>query len=139
LIEHPVLRYSDFDKEFIVATDASDIALGAVLMQKDENGKEYSIAYASKSLNETEQRYGITDKEGLAVIWAVQHFHKYLMGKKFTIITDHSALKFIKTQKFPHGRRGRWMMELQKYDFEIIHRAGKSNKNADALSRLRQE
>jgi hypothetical protein len=139
LIEHPVLRYPDFDKEFIVATDASDIALGAVLMQKDENGKEYSIAYASKSLNETEQRYGITDKEGLAVIWAVQHFHKYLMGKKFTIITDHSALKFIKTQKFPHGRRGRWMMELQKYDFEIIHRAGKSNKNADALPRLRQE
>jgi hypothetical protein len=139
LIKYPILRYPNFDTEFILATDASGVTIGAVLMQKDKEGKEYNIAYASKSLNETEQRYGITDKEGLAVVWAVKHFHKYLMGKKFTIITDHSALKFMKTQKIPNGRRGRWMMELQKYDFEIVYKSGKSNKNADAMSRLKQK
>ena len=72
----------------------------------------------------------------MAVIWAVQHFHKYLMGRKFTIITDHSALKTLKTAHIPKGRRARWMMELQQYDFSIKHRAGKKNANVDALSRL---
>ena len=60
-----------------------------------------------------------------------------MMGKQFTVLTDHSALKgFITTSKIPTGRRARWMMELQKYDFKIQHRSGKSNKNADTLSRI---
>ena len=136
LIQAPILQYPDFDKEFIVYTDASGTGLGTVLSQKDENGRERVIAYASRSLNKHEQNYGITDQEGLAVIWAIKHFHHYLCLKHFTVVTDHSALKFLKTSQIPTGRRGRWMMELQQHNFSIIHRPGKNNANADALSRI---
>jgi hypothetical protein len=89
-------------------------------------------------LKPAEKNYPITEQECLAIVWAVEHFHKYLVGKKFTIITDHSALKTLKTSKIPKkGRRARWIMELQQYDFEIKHRPGKNNGNADALSRLK--
>jgi hypothetical protein len=87
-------------------------------------------------MNKAEQNYPITEQECLAIIWAVQHFHKFLIGRKFTIVTDHSALKTLTTAKVTKGRRARWMMELQQYNFEVKHRAGKSNTNADGLSRL---
>ena len=137
LVEYPILEYLDFEKEFILITDASGEGLGVVLSQLNDKGKEVVIAYASRSLREAEKNYPITELEGLAVIWGIEHFHKYLIGKKFKIITDHSALKYIKSSKPPRkGRRSRWMMELQQYDFEVKHRSGKSNSNADALSRL---
>ena len=76
----------------------------------------------------------------MAVKWGIQHFHKYLMNKLFKVITDHSALKdMMKANKILKGRRARWVMELQQYDFKIEHRAGKENKNADTLSRLPYE
>jgi len=74
--------------------------------------------------------------ECLAVFWAIQYFHKYLIQRKFTVITDHAALKTFNTDQTPKGRRARWMHKLQQYDYEIKHRSGKSNTNADALSRL---
>jgi hypothetical protein len=117
-------------------TDSSGVGLGAVLAQKDDNNKEVVIAYASRTLNSTEQKYPITEQECLAVIWAIQHFHKFLIGRKFQVITDHAALKGLMNAKIPKGKRARWVMELQQYNFEIVHRAGKENKNADALSRL---
>ena len=71
-------------------------------------------------------------------MWAVQKFHKYLFTRiPFKIVIDHSALKTLKTAKIPKGRRARWIMELQQYNFTIEHRSGKSNANADALSRLK--
>jgi hypothetical protein len=137
LVKPPILQYPNYEKSFILFTDASGKGLGAVLSQLDENEKEVVIAYASKSLNKAEQNYHITDQECLAVIWAIQHFHKYLLSKPFTVITDHSALKGLMTaNKISKGRRARWTMELQQYDFIIKHRSGKSNTNADALSRL---
>jgi hypothetical protein len=66
-------------------------------------------------------------------------FHKFLIGRKFTVITDHAALKSLTNGKIPKGRRARWMMKLQQYGFEIVHRSGKENKSADALLRLRFE
>jgi len=137
LIEHPILEYPDFEKEFILMTDASGEGLGAVLAQLNNENNEIVIAYASRSLRDAEKNYPITEQECLAIVWGIEHFHKYLVGRKFTIITDHSALKTIKTAHIPKkGRRARWMMELQQYDFEIKHRSGKENSNADALSRL---
>jgi len=108
--------------------------LGAVLSQKKE-GKEYVIAYASRSTNKAEENYPITDLECLAIVWSIKHFHHYL-SRPFTIVTDHAALKWLKTSKMPKGRRARWIMELQQYHFTIEHRAGKNNANADALSRM---
>ncbi|GBC13386.2 retroviral-like aspartic protease 1 [Rhizophagus irregularis DAOM 181602=DAOM 197198] len=137
LINYPILQHLNFEKEFILITDASGEGLGAILEQLDENNREIVISYASRSLVNAEKRYPITELECLAVFWEIKYFHKYLFGRKFKVITDHAALKgFISTSKVPKGRRGRWMMELQQYDFEIIHRLGKENKNADAMSRL---
>ncbi|HVI20899.1 MAG TPA: ribonuclease H family protein, partial [Bacillus sp. (in: firmicutes)] len=70
----------------------------------------------------------------LAVIWAVKYFEQYL-SEPFTVVTDHSALKYLQKCKIPTGRRARWIMYLQQFQFEIVHRPGKENKNADALSR----
>ncbi|GET58613.1 retroviral-like aspartic protease 1 [Rhizophagus irregularis DAOM 181602=DAOM 197198] len=137
LINYLILQHPNFEKEFILITDASGEGLGAILEQLDENNREIVISYASRSLVNAEKRYLITELECLAVFWEIKYFHKYLIGRKFKVITDHAALKgFISTSKVPKGRRGRWMMELQQYDFEIIHKPGKENKNADAMSRL---
>jgi hypothetical protein len=137
LIEYPILGFPDYEKEFVLMTDASKEGLGAILSQKNNEGKEIVIAYGSKSLLPAEKNYPITDMECLAIVWGIKHFHEYLIGRKFKIITDHSALVTLQTAKIPKGRRGKWMMELQQYDFKIEHRPGKSNGNADALSRLK--
>ena len=134
LIKAPILQYPDYEEPFILFIDASMTGLGAVLAQK-KNGKEVVIAYASRSTNQHEANYSITDLECLAVVWAVQHFQHYLFNH-FTIVTDHSALKWLKTCKIPKGRRGRWILELQQYHFTIEHRAEKANSNANALSRM---
>jgi hypothetical protein len=139
LIQAPILTYPDFEQPFIIYTDASGTGLGAVLAQIRDDEKEHVIAYASRSMNQAETNYPITDQECLAVVWAVKHFQHYLGLKPFTIVTDHSALKWLKTSKLPKGRRARWIMELQQYDFNIIHRPGKANSNADALSRMYDE
>src|SRR6266511_941893 len=112
LIQYPILSYPDYEKEFILITDASGRGLGAVLSQLNDEGKEIVIAYASRSLVQAEKNYPITDQECLAIMWAIEHFHKYLIGKKFMIITDHSALKTLKTAKIPtKGRRTKWIIE----------------------------
>ena len=136
LIEEPILRYPDFNLPFILFTDASKTGLGAVLSQK-KDGKEYVVAYASRTTNKAEENYPITDLECLAIVWAVKHFHHYL-SQPFTVVTDHAALKWLQTYKNPKGRRARWIMDLQQYKFTIEHRSGKSNSNADALSRMHE-
>jgi hypothetical protein len=113
--------------------------LGAILAQKNKDNKEVVIAYASRSLKGAERNYPITELECLAVVWAVEYFYKFLVEKKFIVITDYAPLKSLMKGKVPKERRGKWMMELQQYNFEIVHRSGKENKNADALLRLRLE
>ena len=135
LTSYPVLRQPDFKKEFLVYTDASGYALGAILSQVDENNKEYVCAYASRILKGAEIHYGITEKECLAVIFGVKTFRIYLYGTKFKIITDHSALNWLMRIKDPTGRLARWSIYLQAYDFEIIHRKGLLHSNVDTLSR----
>ncbi|KAM0729433.1 Retrovirus-related Pol polyprotein from transposon 297 [Formica fusca] len=130
----PLLKYPDFEKEFIVTTDASDYAIGAILSQ-GEIGQDQPIAYASRILARAEQKYNTTEKELLAIVWAVKHFRPYLYGTKFTIVTDHKSLVWLFNVTDPGSRLIRWRLKLEEYDYEIIHKAGTANRNADALSR----
>jgi hypothetical protein len=86
-------------------------------------------------MTSAEKNYNATNREGLAVIWALDKFNRYLHGRRFNVLTDHAALTSIIVSKEPKGRTSRWVMELQQYDFEIRHLAGKLNVVADALSR----
>jgi len=130
----PVLRYPDFTQEFIVTTDASAYALGAVLSQGTV-GDDRPIAYASRVLTRAEQNYSTTEKELLAIVWAVKHFRPYVYGTKFKVVTDHKPLIWLFSVNDPGSRLIRWRLKLEEYDYEIIHKAGRANANADALSR----
>ena len=138
LISAPILRYPDFNRPFYLHTDASGTGLGAVLAQRDDDNKEYAVAYASRSLTKPERNYAITEQECLAVVWAVEHFHQYLGTSHFYLVTDHSALKWLKTTELK-GRRARWILRLEPYNYTIIHRAGRKHNNADAMSRMYEE
>ena len=107
LCSAPVLAYPRFDQPFILQTDASDVGLGAVLAQLDPQGKERVISYASCTLTCRERNYTTMEKEALAVVYAVKHFRVYLLGHKFTVITDNSALKWLHSLQ-PKGRTARW-------------------------------
>ena len=91
----PILTHPDFNKPFVLYTDASGTGLGVVLAQIGEDEKEHVIAYASRSLTQAEGNYSITDQECLAVVWGIEYFKHYLISKPFTVITDHSALKWL--------------------------------------------
>ena len=135
LCSAPVLAYPNFDRPFLLQTDASDVGLGAILAQHDGNGQERVIAYASYTLSPREQNYSTMEKEALAVVFAVKHFRFYLLGKRFSVITDNNALRWLHSLE-PKGRIARWIMDLQEFEFDIQHRPGNANQNADALSRL---
>lgn len=131
----PVLQYPKFDREFILTTDASDFAVAAILSQIDDDGTEKPVAFSSQTLDPRERNYNTTEKEAYAIVFGVRHFRVYLLGKKFRIVTDHRALKWLNSME-PKGRIARWIMDLQEFQFEVEHRPGTQNTNADALSRL---
>ncbi|KAG5899439.1 hypothetical protein JTB14_033630 [Gonioctena quinquepunctata] len=134
LINAPILSYPLPKGKFILDTDASKVGLGAVLSQIQE-GQEKVIGYFSKTLSKPERNYCVTRRELLAVVKGVEHFYKYVYGRRFLLRTDHAALKWLLQFKNPEGQVARWIERLQEFDFEIEHRAGTSHKNADALSR----
>ncbi|POM62689.1 Gag-pol fusion protein [Phytophthora palmivora] len=134
LIKKPLLIYPDFRLPFRVVTDASKIGLGACLMQDKGSGWQ-PIAFASKVNSEVEGKYGITELECLAVVWSIKLFRPYLYGRQFTIITDHSALKWLMTSPNLTGKLHRWALTLQEFDFDVRYRPGSTNVVADALSR----
>jgi len=129
-----VLHHPDFARQFIIATNASDYAIGAVLSQGPV-GQDQPIAYASRILNKVEQNFNTTEKELLAIVWAVKHFRPYVYGTKFLMETDHKSLVWLFSVNDPGSRLIRWRLKLEEYDYEITHDAGKGNTNADALSR----
>lgn len=138
LISAPILTCPDFNRPFILQTDASASGLGAILSQDYLEG-EKAIAYASRGLTAAERKFSTTEQECLAVLWAIEKFRPYLEGMKFCVVTDHMALKWLNNLKDPQGRLARWAVKLQQYDFTIHHRAGKLHQAADALSRLEED
>ena len=135
LINRHILQYPDFSKEFILATDASNSGLGAVLSQGPV-GSDLSVAYASRILNNAETHYTISEKELLPVVWTTKYFRHYLYWRRFKIVIDHKHLAWVMNVKDPRSRLLRWRIQFAEYDYEITYRRGSQNTNADALSRI---
>lgn len=135
LVSAPVLACPDFDRPFIVHCDASSFGLGGMLTQKFDDA-EHPIAYASRSLSKAERNYSATEREALAVIFAIEKFQAYLGSRHFTVVTDHASLKWFMKLENPTGRLVRWGCRLSQFDFHIEHRKGSENVVPDALSRL---
>jgi transposase InsO family protein len=130
-----VLGFFDADAETKLIVDASPVGLGAVLVQIQHDVPRV-ISYANRSLSSVERRYSQTEKEGLAIVWACERFQSYLIGKKFTLMTDHRPLLNIYSRRSkPQARLERWVLRLQSFDFDIVYIKGEHN-IADPLSRL---
>ena len=108
LTNAPILSFPDFTKPFLLDTDASHSGTGAVLSQEID-GQEKVIAYASRTLSKSEKKYCVTRKELLALVTFIRHFRPYLLGRKFTLRTDHSSLKWLQQLKEPEGQMARWL------------------------------
>lgn len=134
LVSAPILSRPDFSREFVLQCDASQVGLGCVLTQFFDDG-EHVIAYASRALTSQESKYSSTELECLSVLWGIQKYRCYVEGVRFKVITDHYSLLWIHKLQNPSGRLARWSLQLQSFDFEIIHRKGKSHVVPDALSR----
>ncbi len=138
LTSAPILGYPDFEKPFVLETDASLKGLGAVLSQ-EQDGKMVVISYASRRLKPTEKQmdnYSAMKLELLALKWAVvEKFREYLLGSRFTVYTDNNPLKYLQSAKLG-ATAMRWASDLAQFDFDIKYRPGKTNHVADALSRM---
>ena len=108
LVTAPIFSYPDFSKEFVLDTDASNLALGAVLSQVQEDGSEKLIAYGSRLMTKTERRYCATRRELLSAVTIVKQFHPYLLGRHFKLRTDHGSLVWLKNFKEPERQLARW-------------------------------
>uniref|UniRef100_A0A3B3RUB2 Gypsy retrotransposon integrase-like protein 1 n=1 Tax=Paramormyrops kingsleyae TaxID=1676925 RepID=A0A3B3RUB2_9TELE len=137
LTSPPVMAFPNLSVPFLLHTDASLHAIGSVLSQLMD-GKERVIAYASHVLSASEKKWSTFDRELFAVVWSVRHFRHYVAYSPLTIVTDHKplvGLHKIPLDHDPTGRRARWAVELDIYDWHIIHRNGAKHQNADAMSR----
>ena len=141
-LQAPILSFPDFNKPFLLETDASGRGLGAVLSQKQADGRYHPIAYASRVMNETEQRYHSSKQEFLALKWAVtEQFHEYLSpyGKnrnEFIVRTDNNPLTYIFSTANLDAAGQRWVARLASYNFSLEYQKGKDNTVADFLSRM---
>lgn len=135
LSEAPTLQIPDFSKEFYLYTDASDIALAAVLKQKVD-GHLAPVAYASRVLTNAERVYSIYERECLAVVFGCERFKQLLEHTEFTVFTDNQALSWMRRHVNQLGRIGRWILRLSPFKFKVVHVRGSENQVADCLSRM---
>ena len=120
LMQPPILGYPDFSIPFVLYTDASKLAIGAVLSQH-QNGGETVISYWSQQLTKPEQNYSTIEWEALAVVGAIKEFYPYLYGFTFKLVTDHNPLTSLRNVKDVGGCLTRWMLYLQQFDFTWKH------------------
>ncbi|GFR97816.1 transposon Tf2-11 polyprotein, partial [Elysia marginata] len=126
--------------EIVIVCDASPIGVGAILSQVDGKGDEKPVVYASRTLQDAERKYSQIDREGLAIIFAVKKFHKYISARFFKLITDHKPLLGLLGEdkvisEHASARVQRWAIILSAYSYSLLHRPGRDN-SADAFSRL---
>ena len=139
LTDVDTLAYFNSALKTKVIADASPVGLGTVLLQEQGEGAWRAVCYTSKSLSAVERRYSHTEKEALALVWSVERFHVYLLGREFELVTDHKPLEVIYSPKSkPSARSERWVLRLQPYHFTVTYKPGKEN-IADTLSRLLQK
>ena len=126
LANDPVLVAPDFQKSFKLATDASDVGVGAVLLQQDDEGVDRPVSYFSKKLNKHQRVYSTIEKETLSLVLALQHFEVYLASSsdEITVYTDHNPLVFLDKFKMKSQRLFRWSLLLQPYALKIVQIAG---------------
>lgn len=135
------LAFPRLDADFVLTVDASSEHLGVILYQLDETGKfERPIEYGGRCFRGPEKRYMIAEQECLVMLEGILAFHPYLVGRPFTIYTDHISLQWLQSiRASTQGRLARWIILLQGYDFKICYKPGTTNTAADALSRMDQE
>ncbi|CAN6716282.1 unnamed protein product [Malus baccata var. baccata] len=138
LTSAPIITPPDWSLPFELMCDASDYAIGAVLGQR-KNKQPHVIYYASRTLNDAQLNYSTTEKELLAVVFALDKFRSYLLGTKVIIFTNLAALKYLLMKKEAKPRLIRWMLLLQEFDIEIRDKKGVENVVADHLSRMVHE
>jgi len=105
------------DRPFVVHTDFSHVALGAILEQKKSDNKSHIISCASRNCSSAEAKLGPTDGEILALVFAVTKFHTYLAGTQFVVVTDHAALVHLENAKTRNPKLARWALLLSNYDY----------------------
>ena len=138
LLNSPVMSHFDTFKETYILVDASPVGLSAILTQKDPPQDAHNTI-ASRALSPVEKRYSQTEKEALTIVWGIEHFHLYVFGAPFTLITDHKPLQLIydNPRSRPPARIERLFLRLQQYEFQVIYQKGNDNP-ADFLSRHSQ-
>ena len=137
LINPPILKLPDAGKQFILQTDASNYAIGAVLLQ-NYDGIYFPLSYISRRLQPREEHFSTIERECLAIVWAIQKLHIYLYGRLFVLQVDHQPLAYLNKNKVSNARLMRWAMQLQSYRFSIESIKGKDNIYADYMSRIGQ-
>lgn len=141
LCEQMELFTPDWGKEFILRTDASDVAMGAVLLQYHD-GQEKPIAFLSKTYTKAQKNYSVIEKEALAIVHFLHDLRYYTIGRRIIVQSDHKPLQWLLGQnraKTSNRRLIRWLLELQEYDIVVEYRPGAQNQDADALSRVNME
>jgi hypothetical protein len=128
-----ILVFPDWEKKFHVHVDASTISLGAILEQPGVGDLDHPIYFASKNLSEPEYNYNTIEREGLAMVYALQKSRHYLLGKHFKMFTDHLALKYLVNKPVLGGIICRWLLLFQEFEFEVIVLL---NAGPDHLSRV---
>lgn len=136
LTQAPIMAHPDTHRPYTLYTDASDLAIGAILVQKDNNGTERVISYLSHKLSGSQLRWPTIEKEAYGIVYALKKFHPYLWGSTFEIHTDHKPLKSLFRSEIKNTKLQRWAIQISEYGAPILYHPGRLNIRADMLSRI---